>query len=105
MEMEIEKKHFLKSYKNEKDAIDAVQQIKSEMENPVQESSSGYNFEIASEEPFSINEATPGGETDFAESAKDEYEDEPVENPDALANEPIDLERPLPERAMHNRIR
>lgn len=102
--MEIEKKHILKSYITEKNAIEAVQQIKDEMENPIQESSSGYNFEIESKSAFP-SDALVGGDNDIDVDSSDDTDAEPIENPDALANNPIDLERPLPERVIHNRIR
>lgn len=103
--MEIEKKHILKSYKNEQEAIDAVESIKDEKEKPLNSSISGYNFEKpAKTDKYSTNAFSPG-ELDIGEPAFKDNEDDPTENPDKHENKSIDLERPLPERVIHNRIR
>lgn len=104
--MEIEKKHILKSYKNEQEAIDSIEKIKDEKENdhPVNSSISGYNVEKKSTKAYPTNAFSPG-ELDVGEPAFKDYEDDPSENPGVETNKNRDIERPLPERAMNNRIR
>jgi hypothetical protein len=104
--MEIEKKHILKSYKNEQEAIEAVEKIKAEKENPINSSISGYNFEKPKDEKFPTNPFQPG-KIDLELREEDngiEFGGE-NENPDVLANDSNDIDRPLAERAMHTRIR
>lgn len=106
--MEIEKKHILKSYRNEQEAIEAVERIKAERENPINSSISGYNFERPKEEKFPTNPFQPGKidlelrEEDNGSVNNPKADDE---NPEILSNEMDDLDRPLPERALHYRIR
>ncbi|MBT2692020.1 hypothetical protein [Bacillus sp. ISL-55] len=102
--MGIEKKHILKSYKNEKEAIDSIEKIKDEKDNPVNSSISGYNVEKKSTKEYPTNAFSPG-ELDMGEPAFKDYEDDPSENPGVEANKNKDIDRPLPERAMNNRIR
>lgn len=102
--MDIEKKHDLKSYKNEKEAIDSIEKIKDEKENPVSSSISGYNVEKNSTKEYPTNAFSPG-DLDLGESAFKDYEDDPTENPAVETNKNKDIERPLPERAMNNRVR
>ncbi|MCM3664723.1 hypothetical protein M3204_09930 [Mesobacillus subterraneus] len=103
--MEIEKKHILKTYKNEQEAIDAVERIKDEKEKPLNSSISGYNVEKAAKtDKYPTNAFSPG-ELDIGEPALKDYEDNHADNPEILDNKSIDLERPLPERVINNRIR
>lgn len=105
--MEIEKKHILKSYRNEQEAIEAVEKIKAEKENPINSSISGYNYERPKEEKYPTNPFQPG-KIDLELREENHVSDmnpEADENPDILSNEIDELERPLPERALHNRIR
>ncbi|WP_079508976.1 hypothetical protein [Mesobacillus jeotgali] len=102
--MEIEKKHILKSYKNEQAAIDSIKSIKQEKENPVNSSISGYNVEKRNTQEYPLNAFSPG-ELDMGESAFKDYEDDPSENPAVETNKQRDIGRPLPERAMNNRVR
>ncbi|RSD25584.1 hypothetical protein [Mesobacillus subterraneus] len=103
--MEIEKKHILKSYKNEKEAIDSIEKIKNEKDSPVNSSISGYNVERPSQkEKYPTNAFSPG-ELDMGEPAFRDYADDPSDNPEADTPRLKDYERPLPERPMHNRVR
>jgi hypothetical protein len=102
--MEIEKKHILKSYKNEQAAIDSIKCIKQEKENPVNSSISGYNVEKKRAQQYPVNAFSPG-ELDMGEPAFKDYQDDPSENPAVETTKQIDIDRPLPERAMNNRIR
>jgi hypothetical protein len=103
--LDIDKKHILKSYKNEQEAIDAVERIKDEKEKTLNSSISGYNFEKpAKTDKYPTNAFSPGL-LDMGEPAFKDYEDDPTENPDKHENKSIDLERPLPERVINNRLR
>ena len=102
--MDNEKKHILNSYKTEQEAIDSIEQIKDEKENPVNSSISGYNVEKKTTEEYPTNAFSPG-ELDMGEPAFKDYEDDPTENPAVETTKNKDIERPLPERAMNNRIR
>ncbi|MEH7884977.1 hypothetical protein V7654_11730 [Bacillus sp. JJ1609] len=104
--MEIEKKHILKSFKNEQEAIEEVQRIKAEKEYTLTSSISGYNVEKPQNNKTVTNDFGPDS-LDRQEPVMEDYTDDSVEteNPDELANNSIDLERPLPERIINNRIR
>lgn len=104
--MEIEKKHILKSYKNEQEAIEAVEKIKAEKETKLNSSISGYNVEKTQEKEYPTNAFSPG-KLDMGEPAFEDYKDDPAEpdNPNELANKINTLERPLPEREINNRVR
>jgi hypothetical protein len=102
--MEIEKKHILKSYKNEQEAIDSIEKIKDEKDHPVNSSISGYNVEKKPTKEFPTNAFSPG-KLDMGEPAFEDYKDDPKENPALETDKNKYIERPLPERAMHNRIR
>ena len=102
--MDIEKKHVLKTYKNEKEAIDSIEKIKEEKNNPVHSSDSGYNVEKKSNKEYPTNAFSPG-ELDMGEPAFEDYKDDPTENPALEKDKNKDIERPLPERAMNNRVR
>ena len=102
--MEIEKKHVLKSYKNEKEEIDSIGKIKDEKDHPVNSSISGYNVEKKSTIEYPTNAFSPG-ELDMGEPAFEDYKDDPTENPELETDKNKDIDRPLPERAMHNRVR
>ena len=102
--MEIEKKHILKSYKNEKEAIDSIEKIKDENDHPVNRAISGYNVEKKSTKEYPTNAFSPG-ELDMGEPAFEDYKDNPTENPALETDKRKDIDRPLPERAMHNRVR
>lgn len=102
--MEIEKKHILKSSKNEQEAIDSIEMIKDEKEHPVNSSISGYNVDKKSTKEYPTNVFSPG-ELDMGEPAFKDYEDDPSENPEVVTSEKEEIERPLPERAMNNRVR
>ncbi len=102
--MEIEKKHFLKSYKNEKDEIDSIEGIKKEKQKPVNSSTSGYNVGKKKKKEYPVNSFSPG-ELDMGESAFKDYEDDPSENPGIETDKQLDIDRPLHEREMNNRIR
>jgi len=104
--MEMEKKHILKSFKNEQEAIEEVQRIKAEKENTLTSSITGYNVEKPQNNDLTTNEFVPDS-VDRQETILENYTDDSVEteNPDELANNSIDLERPLPERIINNRIR
>ncbi|WLR57178.1 hypothetical protein LC048_10125 [Mesobacillus subterraneus] len=102
--MEIEKKHVLKSYKNEQEAIDSIEKIKDEKDSPVNSSASGYNVDQKSTKEYPTNSFSPG-ELDMGEPAFEDYKDDPTENPVVETHKNKDLDRPLPERAMNNRIR
>ncbi|MEH7444953.1 hypothetical protein V7201_21855 [Bacillus sp. JJ1122] len=113
--MEVEKKHILKSFKNEQEAIEEVQRIKAEKEFTRTSSISGYNVEKPQNNdpvtkkfsPDSLDRQEPVMEDYSDDSVDEDYTDESVEteNPDELANNSVDLERPLPERIINNRIR
>lgn len=45
--MELNKRHILSPIKNEQDAINEIEAIKLEKENPISTSESGYNVEVA----------------------------------------------------------
>ncbi|MBT2679449.1 hypothetical protein J7E38_10585 [Bacillus sp. ISL-35] len=102
--MEIEKKHILKSYKNEKEEIESIEGIKGKKQNQVNSSISGYNVEKKRTKEYPVNAFSPG-ELDMGESAFKDYEDDPSENPAIETDKQIDIDRPLPEREMNNRIR
>lgn len=104
--MEIEKKHILKSFKNEREAIEEVERIKAEKENTLTSSISGYNVEKPQKNVFTTNVFKPDS-LENLEPVNEEYTEDPVEteNPDELANTSNDLERPLPERIINNRIK
>ena len=102
--MEIGKKHILKSYKNEQEAIDTIGKIKDEKDHPVNSSISGYNVEKKHNKEYPTNAFSPG-KLDMGEPAFEDYKDDPKENPAIETNKNKDIERPLPERAMNNRIR
>lgn len=104
IDMEIEKKHILKSYKNEKEMIDSIEGIKEKNQNLVNSSISGYNFDKKKTKEYPVNAFSPG-ELDVGESAFKDYEDDPSENPGIETDKQLDIDRPLPEREMHNRIR
>jgi hypothetical protein len=104
IEMEINKKHILKSYKNEQEEIDSIEKIKDEKDHPVNSSISGYNVEKNSIKEYPANAFSPG-ELDMGEPAFKDYEDDPKENPVAKTYKNKDIDRPLPERAMNNRVR
>lgn len=113
--MELEKKHILKSFKNEQEAIEEVQRIKAEKEITRTSSLSGYNVEKPqNNEPAtndfshdSLDRQEPVIEEHTGDSVDEHDPDELIEteNPDELANNSIDAERPLPERIINNRIR
>lgn len=103
--MDIEKKHILKSYKNEQDAIDAIEKIKAETENQKVSSVSGYNVEKpGSTEKFPINAFSPG-ELDMGESAFKDYADDPSMAHDLDDNKKKDLNRTEDDRGMDNRMK
>lgn len=102
--MEIEKKHIHKSYKNEQDPIDSVEKIKDEKENHMNSTVSGYNVEKSTEKEYPTNAFSPG-ELDMGEPAFKDFEDDPSENPGLETEKKRDIERPLPERAINNRMR
>jgi hypothetical protein len=104
--MEIEKKHILRSYKSEQEAIKAVENIKAEESNPIKSTVAGYNVEKPEAEKFPVNPFQPG-KIDLQlrkENVGIDFEDQ-SEHPDDLATDRADLDRPLTERAWHNRIR
>lgn len=99
--MEIEKKHILLSYKNEQRAIEAVKIINGQNENPVTPSHSDPNEERTAEKEFPSN----GYNIDIREPSPSDDTAEPVEEPAPFKNNSNDLDRPLPERVINNRIK
>ncbi len=103
--MDFEKKHILKSYKNEQDALDAIEKVKSDTENQKVSSVSGYNVEKpGSTEKFPINAFSPG-ELDMGEPAFKDYADDPSDAPDLDNNKKKDLDRTQDDRGVNSRMR
>jgi hypothetical protein len=105
--MEIEKKHIFKSYKNEHEVIDSIEKIKKEKESPINSSISGYNVEKpSSNQEYPTTNAFRHGDLDAGEPANKNFASAPTtDTPPVETNLNKEIERPLPEREMINRVR
>lgn len=125
--MDTEKKHILNSYKNEQEEIEEIERIKKDEEKevdhspsnndaemngkndndssqkPANSSISGYNVKKKTENDLATNPFSPG-KLDIGELAFKDHDDI-SDNPDALDNKSNDLDRPIPEREINNRVR
>ena len=96
--MESNKKHIQSSFKNEQETINEIEAIKFEKANPLSTSESGYNVKFNRLDEFASDAHSPDS-SEPAVSAQSSQE------PDSLANNSMNFERPLPERIINNRIK
>ena len=122
--MDTGKKLFLNSYKTEQEEIAEIERIKKNerkenqsslnkdtgmnsnndsSNSKVNSSISGYNVEKRTENNLATNPFSPG-KLDMGESAFKDHDDI-TDNPDPLENKSNDLDRPIPEREINNRVR
>lgn len=103
--MDIKKNHIFGSYRNEKEAIEAVEAIKNDLDKPIVSSESGYNFEVEEKNKrFPVNSFSPG-KLDMGESAFKDYEDSPPNEEAPLEGNHRKPERPMLDQEMNIRIR